>query len=178
MLFGGEKMSKKLNWMFRFHNKYWFIATIALYIILGLYVLSVSYSAPLVGASIKEENGNFVFTDFYYKEWAEQNYIEKGDILLEVNHTPVERIKNLKEDLAIRSANHLSLQKPDGQLSQIDIRHSDLPQQFYMLCVVPSIYFFVTILSSIYLYRLKKHHPLLNILICFLFSASIAYISF
>lgn len=157
-------------------KKYWFTSIITLYIVLGLYVLSVSYSTPLVGVFIKEENEKFVLVDFHYKEWAEQNHVEKGDILLEVNHTPVEKIESLKHELVVRTANHLSIQKRDGQIHQIDIRHLDLPQQFYMMSVVPSIYFIVTILSSIYLYRLKRYHSLLYILICFLFSCSIAYI--
>lgn len=143
-------MSNSFDWMLRFQKKYWFITIITLYIILGLYVLSVSYSTPLIGTTIKEENGKFVLVDFYYKEWAQQNHIEKGDIILEINHTPVERIENLKDELLIRTANHLLIQKQDGQIQQIIVRHSDLQRQFYMMCIVPSIYFIVTILSSIY----------------------------
>lgn len=158
------------------HKKY-FLITIFLYILLGLYTLSVSFTSPFLGIELKELNGKWQIESFYDEEWADRNHLSIGDFVLSMNEIPVQDISYLQYDPAVRGAHTLSIQKHNGLILNINIRHSDVPQQFYKHFVFPFVYFLFSLIVAYYIYTRKNTVPNLTIIIAFLLTVSVAYIS-
>lgn len=157
------------------NKRFWF--TISVYLIIGLYLLFIIYSKPFINIEVKEENGVWKITNPYYKDWALKQQIEIGDIILSVNGSNIDKITYLKYDLVIRSANEITIMKPNGELKEIKIKPFDITQQFYSVLLVPTSYYLLSLLISIYLYLKPKNTILINLLILFILSVSLAYLS-
>jgi len=157
------------------NKRFWF--TISVYLIIGLYLLFIIYSKPFINIEVKEENGVWKITNPYYKDWALKQQIEIGDNILSVNGNNIDKITNLKYDLVIRSANEITIMKPNGELKEIKIKPFDITQQFYSVLLVPTSYYLLSLLISIYLYLKPKNTILINLLILFILSVSLAYLS-
>ncbi|MFC9540470.1 sensor histidine kinase [Lysinibacillus sp. NPDC056959] len=127
---------------------------------------------------LKEENGEWVATNSYNKQLADGNRITKGDVVLSVDNIQIENVPNVKHDHVLRTASSLTIMKPNGQIIDVRISKSDLQEQFfYYLLVIPSGYFFLTLIIVFYLYFKQKNTSLLCLLILFLLTVSIAYVS-
>ncbi|MGE7692778.1 ATP-binding protein [Lysinibacillus sp. NPDC094177] len=136
-----------------------------------------SYSKPFLNIEIEEKGGNWIVTNPYYKDWANKHQIVPGDIILKVDGKDIKNISNVKYEFVIRSANKLTIEKPNGDVVHVQIKTFDIPQQFYYVFVVPTVYYFLSLLLSIYLYVKQKNTPLLNLLILFILTVSLAYVS-
>ena len=155
----------------------WFWLTIGIYVIIGIYLLFTSYSKPFLNIEIEEKDGNWIVTNPYYKDWANKFKIVPGDIILKVDGKDIKNISNVKYEFVIRTANKLTLEKPNGDIVHVRIKPFDIPQQFYYVFVVPTIYYFLSLILSVYLYLKQKNTPLLNLLILFILTVSLAYVS-
>lgn len=155
----------------------WFWPAISVYLVLGFYLLYISYSAPFLSIELKEKNEQWLITAPYYKEWAFKQQIEAGDRVLNVDGIQIEDIPSIKYDSVIRAANELTILKPDGKRMDIQINHEDIPQQFYSVLIVPASYFFLTLIISFYLYYKQRNNTLLSLLILFILTVSLAYVS-
>ncbi|MGG2082214.1 ATP-binding protein [Lysinibacillus pakistanensis] len=159
-----------------FKNK-WFWSAISIYLIIGVYLLFVTYSTSFLGIKIKQEDGQWMVTDSYYKDWAKKQKISPGDIVLKIDGSHINDIQIFKYDFIIRSANDLTILKPNGDKVHVQIKPFDIPQKFYYVFVVPTIYYFLSLILSVYLYLKQKNTPLLNLLILFILTVSLAYVS-
>ncbi|KOY82778.1 histidine kinase [Lysinibacillus macroides] len=155
----------------------WFWLTISVYLIIGLYLLFIIYSKPFINIEVKEENGAWIITNPYYKEWAVKHQISPGDIVLNINGKNVDEIATIKYDLVIRTANELTLMKSDGNSININIKSFDIIQLFYSVFLVPTIFYLLSLIISIYLYLKPKNTILINLLILFILTVSLAYLS-
>ncbi|MDM5234340.1 ATP-binding protein [Lysinibacillus pakistanensis] len=155
----------------------WFWLTIGIYVIIGIYLLFTSYSKPFINIEIEEKGENWIVTNPYYKDWANKYEIVPGDIILKVDGKDIKNISNVKYEFVIRTANKLTLEKPNGEIVHVKIKPFDIPQQFYYVFVVPTIYYFLSLILSLYLYLKQKNTPLLNLLILFILTVSLAYVS-
>ncbi|MFF2176729.1 ATP-binding protein [Lysinibacillus sp. NPDC058147] len=140
-------------------------------------MLSVSYSAPFLSIGIEEQDQQWKIKSINYEEWARNEQVFIGDIILTIDGKSIQDISRIQYDPYIRGATALSIQKSDDSILNIDIQHTDIPQQFYMLFVFPSIYFLLILCISFYLYYYKKYLPHVNFLIAFILTVSLAYIS-
>ncbi|MFE3574647.1 ATP-binding protein [Lysinibacillus sp. NPDC059133] len=155
----------------------WFLLVISIYLIIGFYLLYVTYSKSFINIEVKEENGEWLVVDSYYRDWATKQQIEAGDIILNVDGTEINNISNIKYDFVLRAANDLTIKKPNGNLIYVHIKPQDIPQQFYYVLIAPTCYYFLTLIISLYLYFKQKDNPLLNLLIFFILTVSLAYVS-
>lgn len=150
---------------------------IFLYSILGIYLLYVAVSTPFISMEIREEGEYWVVDDPFYKEWAKAHNIDSGDIILAVDNKSIEESSSMKEDQSIRAANHLSLMKPGGGVNSVEVSHIDLPEQLIMHSLLPSLYFILSLGLAWYLSMKLNQNRLNTLLILFLLSVSLAYIS-
>ncbi len=157
--------------------KKWFWLAISIYLVFGLYLLSVTYSAPSLNIKVQKNEEKWIITELYYKNWAEKNHITPGDIILKVDGINIDYVPNLKYESVIRAAEDLTIMKQDGQISEIKINYLDIPQQFYYVLIVPFCYYFLTFFITLYLYYKQKNTNLINLLILFILTVSLAYIS-
>jgi len=164
-------------------KKTWLWLAISFYIVTGLYLLNITYSSPALNIQIEENDGQWLVVEPYFKKWANNNNLTSGDIILEIDgiqtnqFTNIKYIKYIKYYSVIRTANELKIMKPNGQVFEIQIKHLDIPQQFYYLLIVPACYYVLTLLITIYLNYKQKNTKLINLLILFILTVSLAYVS-
>lgn len=154
-----------------------FFFSICIYLFLGIYMLSVSLVSPFIGIELKELDGKWQIENFYYEDWADDNQLSIGDFVLSIDKVPVQDISYIQYEPAVRGAHTITVQKQNGLIQTIDIQHLDIPQQFYKHFVFPLIYFLLTLIVAFYLYIRKNNVPNFTILIAFILTVSLAYIS-
>ena len=170
-------MSRKPDLVLKLIKRNWFYLAISIYLVVGFYLLIITYSAPSLSIKLIEKDGQWIITKPYYKNWADKHHISPGDIILEVDGTQIDYIPNIKYDSVIRAGNDLTIMKPSGQKIEVQIDHFDIPQQFYYLLIVPTCYYFLTLFITFYLYNKQKNTMLTYLLILFILTVSMAYIS-
>ncbi|MFJ7731523.1 ATP-binding protein [Lysinibacillus sp. NPDC097231] len=161
-------------------KKTWLWLAISSYLITGIYLLNITYSSPALNIQIEEKDGRWLVVEPYFKKWANNNNLASGDIVLEIDGIQTNQfnnIKYIKYYSVIRTANELKIMKPNGQVLEIQIKHLDIPQQFYYLLIVPACYYVLTLFITIYLNYKQKNTKLINLLILFILTVSLAYVS-
>ncbi|AVK83466.1 histidine kinase [Lysinibacillus sp. B2A1] len=155
----------------------WFWLAISIYLILGITVLFISYSKPFISIKVQEENGHWIIEKPYYKDWATKQGISNGDIILYINDIQTDQVPSVTFYSLIRAANNLTILKQNGEEIYVRINHLDIPQQFYYLLIVPACYFLLTLFITLYLNYKKNKTHLFNLLILFILTVSLAYVS-
>ncbi|MFF5995108.1 ATP-binding protein [Lysinibacillus sp. KU-BSD001] len=154
----------------KYLKQYWFYIAIFFYIVIGGYVLTVAYQQPLVGIQIQQQDDSWTIESIWAEEWAKEQGIAVGDLLLLVNEEPIKAGTTY-----ISTATQLQVLQ-HTEVKDITVSNAHLPYMFYMHFVIPLIYFIITLLTACYLYRYKQNQ-LLPMLILFLLAVSLAYIS-
>ena len=154
-----------------------FWPAIILYLIIGVYLNYVNYSAPYIQIGVEEENDSWVISQLYYKDWAEEQNIAIGDTILSVNNGPLNEFNQLKYKSIILSANALTIMKSDGNLIHIHIKHLDIPQQLIYILIIPASYYLLTLFIAFYLHFKQRNTKLADLLILFMLTVSLAYVS-
>ncbi len=154
-----------------------FWPAIVLYVVLGLYLNFVNYSAPYIEIGVEEKDGKWLVSQLYYKDWAKGQNISIGDVILNVDDGPIAELNQLKYKSKILSANDLTIMKPDGKIINIHIKHLDIPQQFFYVLIVPACYYLLTLFVALYLYFKQRNTRLTDLLILFILTVSLAYVS-
>ncbi|MBD8523164.1 histidine kinase [Lysinibacillus fusiformis] len=144
---------------------------------LGLYLNFVNYSAPYIEIGVEEKDGKWLVSQLYYKDWAKRQNISIGDTILNVDDGPIAELNQLKYKSKILSANDLTIMKPDGKIINIHIKHLDIPQQFFYVLIVPACYYLLTLFVAFYLYFKQRNTRLTDLLILFILTVSLAYVS-
>ncbi len=170
-------MFRKYNLVLNFNYKKWFWLAVSTYLVIGLYLLNVTYSKPILSMDVQNENGQWILIEPYYKEWAEKHKIKKGDIILEVDGKQIDSLRDLKYEPVIRAARELTIMKDNGAVINLNIKLYDIPEQFFYVLIVPFCYFLLTLFITLYLYYKQKNTILLNLLILFILTVSLAYVS-
>lgn len=155
----------------------WTYSIFITYLLLGIYVLVVAMRIPLIYISVDTTSGQPIIDEFYYPDWAQQNNIEKGDLLLTVDGEPAEDVRSIQLDSAVRSAKEITFMKLDGNFHSVTVKHTDIPEEFYLQIIFPLFYFVLSFCVAIYLWRRNKDNQLTSLLTLFLLTCSLAYIS-
>ncbi|MGE7676420.1 ATP-binding protein [Lysinibacillus sp. NPDC094403] len=153
----------------------WLWLAISTYLILGCYLLYVTYSTPFFGIKLKEENGQWLVIEPYSKGWANSQGISTGDIIVEVDGEDIN--ENIKYDPIIRVAKELTLLKQGKQLLHIQIDVKDNPEQLLYILILPACFYLLSLVISIFLYYKQENSSLINLLILFILTVSLAYVS-
>ncbi|MFF2176397.1 ATP-binding protein [Lysinibacillus sp. NPDC058147] len=155
----------------------WTYSIFITYLLLGIYVLVMAIRIPYICILVDTASGQPIIDEFYYSEWAQQNNIEKGDLLLTVDGEPAEDVRSIQLDSAVRSAKELTFMKTDGDVHSVTVKHKDIPEEFYLQIIFPMFYFVLSFAVAIFLWRRNKDNLLTSLLTLFLLTCSLAYIS-
>ncbi|UED78313.1 sensor histidine kinase [Lysinibacillus sp. CD3-6] len=147
------------------------------YLLIGIYVLVVAIRAPFINISVDTSNELPVIIDPYYTSWAQQQNIERGDIILSIDQQSAKGFKSFQQDTYIPSANELSILKLDGTVHTIKVLHRELPEEFYTHIVFPMFYFMLCFGVAFYLWQHNKDNFITKLLMLFLLTCSLAYTS-
>lgn len=148
-----------------------------LYLVIGMYLNYANYSRPLLEIEVEEENGKWGVTQPYYKEWKEWGSISPSDVILSVDDVSMDHLNQLKYKSTIVAANKITIMKPNGEIEDIHIKHLDIPHQLYYILLFPACYYFLTLFITIYLHFNQKNTKAANLLIFFMLTVSLAYVS-
>ncbi|MFJ8516604.1 sensor histidine kinase [Lysinibacillus xylanilyticus] len=130
-----------------------------------------------MGIKLKEENGQWLVIEPYSKGWANSQGISTGDIIVEVDGEDIDEINNIKYDPIIRVAKELTLLKQGKQLLHIQIDVMDNPEQLIYILILPACFYLLSLVISILLYYKQENSSLINLLILFILTVSLAYVS-
>ncbi|MDD1503538.1 ATP-binding protein [Lysinibacillus sp. CNPSo 3705] len=155
----------------------WTYSIFITYLLLGIYVLIVAMRIPLLGILVDTTSQKPVITEFYYPTWAQQNNIEKGDMLLTIDGIPAENIRSIQLDSIVRGAKELTFMKTNGEFHSVKAKHKDNPEEFYLQIIFPLFYFVLSLGVAIYLLQKNKENQLTSLLTLFLLTCSLTYIS-
>lgn len=155
----------------------WTYSIFITYLLLGIYVLVVAIQIPYIGISLDTNREQPVMTEFYYPHWAQQNNIEKGDLLLTIDGKPPEDVRSIQLNSFVRSAKELTFMKANGDVRSVSVKHKDIPEEFYLQIIFPLFYFVLSFSVAIYLWRRNKDNLLTSLLLLFLLTCSLTYIS-
>ncbi len=159
-------MSKKLFW-----------PVIMLYLVLGIYLNYMNYSGPLLEIGVEKENGKWGVTQPYFKDWTGWKNISSSDVILSVDDVPMDHLNQVKYKSKIVDANKITIMKPNGEIKDIHIKQLDVPNQFYSILLFPACYYLLTLFITIYLHFNQKNTKLTNLLILFMLTVALAYVS-
>ncbi|WP_460014098.1 sensor histidine kinase [Lysinibacillus sp. CTST325] len=148
-----------------------------LYLVIGIYLNYVNYSGPLLEIKVEKENGKWGLTQPYYKEWKEWENISPSDVILSVDDVSMDHLNQLKYKSTIVAGNKIKIMKPNGEIEHIHIKHLDIPHQLYYILLFPACYYLLTLFITIYLHFNQKNTKLTNLLIFFMLTVSLAYVS-
>lgn len=157
--------------------KKWTYGIFLTYLMLGIYVLAIAIKTPFISLTLDTTNGQAAIMDSYYPSWASQQNIEQGDIVLAIDGQPSWENRSVQLFSLIRSAKQLTIQKSDGTIRTVDVRHIDMPEELYLQILFPIFYFLLAFGVAIYLWRRNKDNPPTFLLTLFLLTCSLAYIS-
>lgn len=147
------------------------------YILSGIYVFSIVLNTPLIDISLNQVNSNYVIQDMTYSKWAQKHDVNEGDIILQINGIPIHQFTQIEYDPYIRAAETILIKSGDENIREVPIQYKDLPEQWIMQVVIPSLYFILSIITVLYLYIKKQNIPSIRLLIAFNLAVSLAYIS-
>lgn len=157
--------------------KKWTYFIFLTYLILGIYVLGVTIKTPFISLTLDTTNGQPVIIDSYYPHWAAQKNIEKGDIVVAIDGQPAMENRFVQLYAIIRSANTLTIQKSDGTIESIAVKHSDMPEELYLQILFPIFYFLLAFSVALYVWRRNQDNIPTFLLVLFLLTCSMGYIS-
>lgn len=129
---------------------------------------------PFVGIEIEKVQQQWQIQDFTYAKWAEQYNIKRGDIVVEVDNQPI-KIDG-STHYQIKGASSIKIQSPQGANQLIEIKYYDFPRDFIYFILLPTIYFIMTLVISIYLqlYKKESFHSL-HIFLLFMLTVAVTY---
>lgn len=154
-----------------------FWPAIMLYLVIGIYLNYMNYSGPLLEIGVEKEDGKWGVTQPYYKEWTGWKNISSSDVILRVDDVPMDHLNQVKYKSKIVAANKITIMKPNGEIKDIHINHLDIPNQLYFILLLPACYYLLTLFITIYLHFNQKNIKLTNLLILFMLTVSLAYVS-
>lgn len=157
--------------------KKWTYSIFLTYLILGVYVLAITIKSPFISLTLDMTDGQPVIIDSYYPQWAQQKNINKGDIVIAIDGEPTLEDRSVQLYSIIRSAHTLTIQKSDGTIQTIAVKHRDMPEELYLQILFPIFYFILAFVVALYLCHRNNNNLSTFLLILFLLTCSMAYIS-
>ncbi|MFJ7405811.1 MULTISPECIES: ATP-binding protein [unclassified Lysinibacillus] len=147
------------------------------YLLIGIYVLVIAIRAPFINILVDTSNELPVVIHPYYIGWAQQQNIDQGDTILTIDQQSTKGFVSSQRDSYVASANELSILKADSTVHTIEVKHRDLPEEFYTHIVFPMFYFILCFCVAFYLWKHNKDNFITKLLILFLLTCSLAYTS-
>ncbi|MFC4387855.1 sensor histidine kinase [Gracilibacillus marinus] len=132
---------------------------------------------PLVGIEVKEKDNQWIVEKTYEKGWVGNQAIDEGDIIKLVDgKTPEQHLSILLFD-RVEKAHSITISDENLIENTFFISYSDLSSQYVIYLILPFFFATITLALSFYLYRRKKTEKSAIILIYFLLSIGVTYLS-
>ena len=154
-----------------------YILPILLVLALTLYSIVIIIKYPLIGIEVKEENNQWMVEKIYEKGWAYDQPIEVGDILKLVDGESPEHHSTISIFNRVEKAESITIIDKDFKIKTYSITNVNLNLQYMLYLLLPLLFSVTTFSLSVFLYRKKKEDPSAIILIHFLLTVGVCYLS-
>ncbi|MFB1050343.1 ATP-binding protein [Paraliobacillus sp. JSM ZJ581] len=132
---------------------------------------------PLIGMEVEKENNHWVVTKVRENSWASTQSIEKGDILEFVDGKKPEQHSTVVFFDRVEKTKTITIRDKNEAVQTLFTSYSYLNAQQVVYSILPFLFILMTIVLSMFLYRNKEKDKLSIILIYFLLSLGISYLS-
>ncbi|MFS0647365.1 ATP-binding protein [Siminovitchia sp. 179-K 8D1 HS] len=132
---------------------------------------------PLVGIDVEHRNGNWVVEQVYDKGWAARNKIDKGDIVQAINGIDPGEHKTVALFTHVEKAKSITIIDQQGKTHTYAVSYADADVQLIIYLLLPFVFSLATFFLGLYFYYGKKEEHSAMLLICFLFSMGLCYLS-
>lgn len=153
------------------------ILPILLGLALTLYSIVIIIQYPLIGLEVKEVNNQWMVEKIYETGWANDQPIEEGDILKLVNGMDPEHHSTISLFNRVEKVRSITILDKELNTVTYSIANDKLNFQYAIYLMLPLLFSVTTICLSIFLYRKKKEDQSAIILIYFLLSIGVCYLS-
>ncbi len=154
-----------------YHNK---IIIVFVFIVLCLFYMNLK---PYIGISLTTNEGDYFIAEVHELGWGATNDVRVGDQVLYINASPPSQHFTVENQLRIEQAETITVVRETGPVVYT-INNSQVPTKQYIYYLVFPLAYFIFVLTVIkLLYRSKSNKQSTNMLILFLMTLCISYIS-
>lgn len=151
------------------------------YISLSVYMLTFAYTHPYLGIKLENVNNSWHFSKDnkadIYASWLQKNHIKYEDEIMLVNGQRLNHSSPYLKNDELMTASTLILKDNEGDFYSAKLQPFDILYWSLFTVIVPTFYAVFSLILSLYLMFKKKEIPLMDYLINFLLSTSLAYTS-
>lgn len=146
-------------------------------IVIVCYFSVIVIKFPFIGMEVEKENNHWIVAKVHENGWASVQSVKKGDRLELVDEkNPGEHLTVVFFD-RVEMAKNITIRDENSKVHTLFISYSYLNVQQLVYLILPFLFTLITIVLSIFLYRSKEKDKLSIILIYFLLSLGISYLS-
>lgn len=142
-------------------------------IALTSYFTVIVLKYPLVGIEVKKDKNLWIVEKIHENGWASSQPIEIGDIVEFVNGKSPEKHLPVAKFNRVEMAESITISNKDT----FSVLYTQLDPQYVFYLLLPFLFSMATIFFSIFLYQKKREERLVIILIYFLLSLGLGYLS-
>ncbi|WP_075982827.1 ATP-binding protein [Bacillus massilinigeriensis] len=144
---------------------------------LTIYFTVIVLKYPLVGLEVTEKDNRWVVDTIYDKGWASHHSIEEGDVLKLVNGENPNEHSTVTHFNRVEMAESITIVDKHSREQEYTISYFHLDTQYIFYLLLPFLFILTALLLSTFLYRRKGDDKSAIILIYFLLSLGICYLS-
>lgn len=152
-----------------------FLILLSLGIMIYSAVVIIKY--PLIGLSIQEENNQWVVEKIYKNGWAANYPIEKGDVVALIDGKRVEDHSTVTLFNRIEKAESITIFGENEAIEHYAITYENMDNANILSLLIPLTFGVIMMLLSVFLYLNVRKDRTVIILICFLLSIGVCYLS-
>lgn len=146
-------------------------------LVLTGYFTAIVLKFPLIGMEVIENNNQWIVEKVYENGWASSQSIEEGDIIELVNGKKPVNHSTVKRFNRVEMAKLITLLDENSNVKTFSISYSYMDTQYVIYFLLPFLFSVTTILLSIFLYQRSKDDRSAVLLIYFLLSIGVSYLS-
>ncbi|MCY1628638.1 histidine kinase [Bacillus paralicheniformis] len=151
------------------------VILVCLSFIYSCYVIYICYNNLFVGAYLKYNSDNQLVVDYIQEDsLADYTGLKAGDIILEVNNKKPS--KDQPKNSILANVSSLSIER-NGQIITTDTRDTIISYDILFTVLIPIVFYLLCLLCVILILKSKKKQTSSFLLILFLLTVSIAYVS-
>lgn len=143
---------------------------------LSIYFTMIILKFPLVGIELKNKNNQWIVNKIYKNGWASSQPIQIGDILELVDEKKTGQHSTVSRFNRVEMAKSITIMDKNTKKT-FSISYDHLETQFVTNLLLPLLFNFTTLLLSVFLYQRRKHDQSARMLIYFMLSIGISYLS-
>ncbi|AXI01088.1 sensor histidine kinase [Sporosarcina sp. PTS2304] len=153
------------------------LMSIILAIMITVYLTIIIFKYPLVGMEVKSTDNRWIVERIVENGWASSQSIEEGDIVELVDGEKPERHTTVVKFSRVEMADSITIIDQDSKRNTYAVTYKDSNGQYLIYLFLPLVFSITTIILSVFLYRRKKYDKTAVILIYFLLTIGVSYLS-